>query len=236
MFNHDKTQVSIKESHRNGHDKMKYEVKERHHDGGHIGMVAPPFVPGVGMGTVYPAPLPIVAPTAGHHEKFSLKIKERHGRRNSATTTTTTTAYPAGMMSETISTAPIMSPLGGMPGQMSDGFVRSPTENTYVYHDPPQFISPELPPVTTTYIVHEPVFPTGMSAPTMIPPAPIAPMAAGMPATGRHELRIKQKFRGNGNVGATVAPIPEFGAPLVPAPTVGRRDRFQFRLKEKHYA
>jgi len=242
MFHHDKTEVSIKESHRNRHDKMKYELKERHHDGGHIGVVAPPIVPGMGMGmgTVLPAPLPVVVPSPGHHEKFSLKIKEKyHGRRNSATTTTTTTtATPAGMVSETISNEPFMAPFGGMPAPMTDGFVRSATENTYVYHDAPQFISPDLPPVTTTYIVHEPVFPAGVPAlaPTAPIPAPISPMATAMPVAGRHELKIKQKIRGGGAVGTTVAPIQEFGAPLVPPPTVGKHDKFQFKLKEKHRA
>jgi hypothetical protein len=238
MFHHDKTEVSIKESHRHRHDKMKYELKEKHHDGGHIGMISPPIVPsmGMGMGTVLPAPLPIVAPTAGHHDKFSLKIKEKvHGRRNSATTTTTTTtATPAGMVSETIANGPFIAPVAGMG-------LPAPVENTYVYHDAPQFLSPDMPPVTTTYVVHEPVLPAGLSAPTALPApispiAPIAPMATAMPVAGKHELKIKEKIRGGGAVGATVAPIPEFGAPLVPAPALGKHDKFQFKLKEKHRA
>jgi len=108
-----------------------------------------------------------------------------------------------------------------------------------VYHDAPTFISPDLPPVTTTYIVHEPVFPgVGLPTPAVIPaPAPISPMATVLPTGGKHELKIKEKIRGHGAGAATVAPmIPEFGAPLVPPPTLGKHDKFQFRLKEKHRA
>jgi len=240
MF-HDKTEVSIKESHRNRHDKMSYEVKERHH-GGHIGVV-PPVLPGVGLGAPFAPPVlpaPMAGP-AGRHDKFSLKIKEKvHGSRRpaTATTTTTTTATPAGMVSETITNGPFMAPAGGfgMSSAIPDGIVRSPAETTYMYHDPPTFISPDMPPVTTTYVVHEPVLPMG--SPAAFPaPAPLAPMATALPAGGKHELRIKEKIRGHhGAAGATVMPIPEFGAPLVPPPTLGKHDKFQFRLKEKHRA
>jgi len=119
MF-HDKTEVSIKESHRHRHDKMSYEVKEKHH-GGHIGTIVPPALPSAGLGSpfappVLPLPLagPVVGPT-GRHDKFSLKIKEKvHGSRKPAVTTTTTTATPAGMVSETITNTPFMAPVGGI--------------------------------------------------------------------------------------------------------------------------
>jgi len=237
MFHHDKTEVSIKESHRHRHDKMSYEVKERHRDGGRISTIVPPVLPGAGIGAPFAPPVlpvPVAGPTGpvGHHDKFSLKIKEKvHGSRR-----------PAGIVSETVTNAPFIAPVGGlgMPSAIPDGIVRSPAETTYVYHDAPTFISPDLPPVTTTYVVHEPVFPAGSPAAIPAPvlaPAPLSPMGTVLPASGRHELKIKEKIRGSGGVGApTVVPIPEFGAPLVPAPAVGRHDKFVFRLKEKHRA
>lgn len=243
MF-HDKTEVSIKESHRHRHDKMSYEVKEKHH-GGHIGVV-PPVLPGAGLATPFAPPVlpvPVAGPAgpAGRHDKFSLKIKEKVSRRPAtATTTTTTTATPAGMVSETITNGPFIAPAGGfgMPSAIPDGIMRSPAETTYVYHDAPTFTAPDVPPVTTTYIVHEPVLPVGSPAAFPAPaPIPISPMATALPTGGKHELKIKEKFRGrHGAAGATLVPIPEFGAPLVPPPTAGKHEKFQFRLKEKHRA
>jgi len=237
MFHHDKTEVTIKESHKHRHDKMSYEVKEKHHDGGNCAF-AGPIVPGagmgmgIGMGTVIP-PVPVPSAPMGKHDKFSLKIKEKmHGsKRPVTTTTTTTTAIPMGVATQVMGTAPF----GTSPVQLG-GIVGGPTENTYVYEDPPVYISPDMPPVTTTYIVHEPVMPAMAPLPVPLAPTPVIPAAT---VTGKHELKVKEKIRGRGAVASPPpAPLPvlggEFGAPLIPPPTLGKHDKFQFRLKEKH--